>query len=77
MYPLTNYVSDANFSLEHKAFLAAITASLEPKNFKEVVQIKVWNYAMTTNVVALEDLNTWDIVDLPTNKVAIGSQWVY
>lgn len=32
---------------------------------------------MTTEVVALEGADTWDITDLPPNKIALGSQWVY
>lgn len=32
---------------------------------------------MTVEIVALEAQHTWDIVDLPPGKVAIGSQWVY
>ncbi|KAG7536483.1 GAG-pre-integrase domain [Arabidopsis suecica] len=76
-YPLTDYVSDECFSPGHKVFLAAITANVEPKNFKEAVQVKVWNDAMFKEVDALEINKTWDIVDLPPGKVAIGSQWVY
>ena len=77
LYPLSDYVSDDCFSAGHKAFLAAITANDEPKHFKEAVRIKVWNDAMFKEVDALEINKTWDIVDLPPGKVAIGSQWVY
>nr|AAC67205.1 putative retroelement pol polyprotein [Arabidopsis thaliana] len=76
-YPLTDYISDECFSAGHKVFLAAITANDEPKHFKEDVKVKVWNDAMYKEVDALEVNKTWDIVDLPTGKVAIGSQWVY
>lgn len=57
--------------------MANVTAAKEPKHFKEAVGIKVWDDAMTVEVVALEDQHTWDIVDLPPGKVAIGSLWVY
>lgn len=77
MYPLTDYVSDDKFSPGHRAYLAAITSNVEPKSFKDVVRVKVWNDAMTKEVDALEVNKTWDIVDLPPGKVAIGSQWVY
>nr|AAD19784.1 putative retroelement pol polyprotein [Arabidopsis thaliana] len=77
LFPLTDYVSDAAFSSSHRAYLAAITDNVEPKHFKEAVQIKVWNDAMFTEVDALEINKTWDIVDLPPGKVAIGSQWVF
>ena len=37
-YPLEDYISDERFSPDHKAFLAAITAGKEPRNYKEAVQ---------------------------------------
>lgn len=35
LYPLTNFVSDANFSPQHRVFLANITTDFEPRHFKE------------------------------------------
>lgn len=32
---------------------------------------------MGTEIVALEDNRTWDIVDLPPKKTPIGYKWVY
>ena len=77
LYPLTKYVSDSNFTPQQQAFLAAITAAVEPKHFKEAVGIDVWDDSMIDEVVALEKQHTWDICDLPPDKVALGSQWVY
>ena len=77
IYPLTNYICDSKFSPQHQVFLAAITAGVEPKHFKKAVGQKVWDDSMTVEIVALEDQHTWDIVDLPPGKIAIGSQWVY
>jgi len=74
---LTNFISDDQFSSGHRAYLTAITSTVEPKHFKEAVHIKVWNDAMVKEVDSLEINKTWDIVDLPAGKVAIGSQWVY
>lgn len=70
---LEDCVSDDLFSPGHRVFMAAITKTNEPKHFQEAVRIKVWNDAMNKEVVALEDKDTWDIVTLPPNKVAIGS----
>ena len=77
LYPLSDFVSDDQFSPGHRAYLAAITAVSEPKNFKEAVTQKVFRDAMQTEIVALEDQRTWDITDLPSGKVALGSQWVH
>lgn len=76
-YPLSDYISDEYFSSGHRAFLAAVTSNVEPKHFKEAVKIDVWNKAMATEVDALEINKTWDLCDLPPNKTALGSQWVY
>ena len=77
LYPLTKFVSDSKFTSLQQAFLAAITAGVEPKHIKEAVGIDVWDDSMTDEIVALEDQHTWDICDLPPDKVALGSQWVY
>lgn len=75
LYPLSDFVTDAQFSPGHLAYLSSITAGVEPKNFKEAVQQKVWDDAMTTKVVSLETKHTWDIVTLPPRKEALGSQY--
>lgn len=77
VYPLTNYICDSKFSPQHQVFLAAITAGVEPKHFKEAVGQKIWDDSMVVEVVALEGQHTWDIVDLPPGKKAIESQWIY
>lgn len=76
-YPFSDYISDEYFSSGHRAFLAAVTSNIEPKHFKEAVKIDVWNKAMATEVDTLEINKTWDLCDLPPNKTALGSQWVY
>lgn len=77
LYPLSDYISDEQFSTNHRAFLTAITNSTEPRNFKDAMQLKVWRNAVGKEVVALEDSNTWDITDLPPGKEAIGCLWIF
>ncbi|XP_010468354.1 PREDICTED: uncharacterized protein LOC104748404 [Camelina sativa] len=40
-FSLTDYVFDEQFSPGHRTFLATITQTKEPKNFKEAIHIKV------------------------------------
>ena len=54
LYPLTTFVSDSKFTPLQQAFLAAITAGVEPKHFKEAVGIDVWDDSMTDEIIALE-----------------------
>ena len=76
-YPLSQFIADADFSSGHQAYMAAITAGVEPKHFKEAIGQKIWDDAMYVEVDALEEQGTWDITDLPPGKEAIDSQWVY
>ena len=77
LYLLSDFVSDDQFSPGHKGYLTALTTASEPKNYKEAVVQKVFRDSMITEVEALEDQHTWDITDLPPDKTALGSQWVY
>lgn len=55
-YPLSDYVTDLNFSVSHQAFLAAVTAGVEPKRYSDTIKEKVWRDSMKLEVVAHEDL---------------------
>lgn len=57
--------------------MAAVLDSEEPQNFKDAILIKEWCEAMKKEITALEGNHTWDIVDLPPGKTAIGSKWMY
>lgn len=72
-----NYVSDENFSEAHKAFLAAVIKGVEPRIYKEIVQLKVWRDSMKDEMDALERNKTFSIVDLPPGKEAIDNMWLY
>ncbi|GKD41858.1 retrovirus-related pol polyprotein from transposon TNT 1-94 [Tanacetum coccineum] len=77
VHPLSNFVSYEKFSGSHKAFLAAITSGNEPKNFNQAVQDERWKEAMKKEIRALEENDTWTLVDLPNGKHAVDSKWVY
>ena len=77
LYPITDYVSDAQFSDVHQAFLAAVSAGVIQKNYKEAFKDKKWPDAVKVEVDALEVSRTWDVVDLPAGKKAIGSKWMF
>lgn len=77
VHPISKYVDCENFSPQHRAFLAAIGAKIEPTTFSEAIAIKEWCDAMSTEVGALEKNRTWDITTLPPGKKAIGCKWIY
>ncbi|XP_010445845.1 PREDICTED: uncharacterized protein LOC104728583 [Camelina sativa] len=70
-------MTNAGFSANHIAFMAAILDSTEPKHFKDDVLIKEWCDSMTKEIEAFEANHTRDITDLPHGKKVINSKWVY
>lgn len=36
-----------------------------------------WKLAMKSEITSCEELHRWDLTELPPNKTAIVSQWVY
>lgn len=76
-YPIENYLSKARFSSGHMSFLAALTSSSDPKNYKEASIDDIWNDSMTDEYTTLEANHTWDITTLPPGKKAIICQWIY
>ncbi|CAH9145017.1 unnamed protein product [Cuscuta epithymum] len=77
VYPLSNFINYEKFSLTHKAFLAAITSRDEPKYFSQAVQDPIWREAMQKEITALEENQTWILVNLPAGKRIVDSKWVY
>lgn len=77
LYPIEAYVTDVIFSEKHQAFLAAVSAGVVPKSYKEDFLDKKWRNAVSHEVVALKESRTWDVVTLPKGKKAIGCQWLF
>lgn len=76
-YPLSKYMSCHRLSLSMQSFVATVIDQVEPTSYKEAVKHEVWRNAMKHEIVGLEDKDTWDVVDLPPDKEAIGCKWVY
>lgn len=52
----------------------------EPTNFKEALECKdrnLWMEAMQEELEAIKENNTWELMELPKGRKAIGSKWVY
>lgn len=77
LYPIAHYVNCDNFSLQHRSFLAAISADREPKSFVEAVKDGRWRDAMQAEIHALENNGTWVVTQMPPRKKALGCRWVY
>ena len=49
----------------------------EPSSFQEAVKHKSWQQEMVDEYQAIQDKNTWQLVDCPHHVKPIGCKWVY
>lgn len=49
----------------------------EPTFYKEACANPAWQKPMTEKFQALDKMHTWDLIDLPPGKSAIGCKWIY
>ncbi|XP_074264291.1 uncharacterized protein LOC141586820 [Silene latifolia] len=62
------------YLLRHKT---VVIENHEPSTFSQAMQVQQWRGAMKDEIEALERNNTWTLENLPPNKKAIGSKWIY
>ncbi|XP_075076787.1 uncharacterized protein LOC142163403 [Nicotiana tabacum] len=74
IYSLSNYVFYVNLSAQYRSFLTKFSLDTEPQNFQEASKDDRWVKDMKQEIKALEENNTWEIVDLPNGKNVIGSK---
>jgi hypothetical protein len=58
-------------------YFSAFATLHEPHTFCEASSDPLWQQAMKEKLDALLKTGTWDLIDLPTGKSAIGCKWVY
>lgn len=75
-YPISSYVCYDQLASSYKAALNSYSSILDPSTFSEAVADPKWIEAMKLEIAALEENNTWSIVDLPEDKALIGCKWV-
>ncbi|KAE8255524.1 hypothetical protein A4X13_0g3015 [Tilletia indica] len=67
-------------STESQIRLSADGQELEPATFSEAKRRKDWDkwkHAMDEQMESLMGMGTWELMELPPNRKAIGSRWVY
>ena len=50
---------------------------VEPLNYEQDKEYKGWIEAMNEEYDAIRRNQTWELIELPENKVPIGSKWLY
>ncbi|PWA71822.1 ribonuclease H-like domain-containing protein [Artemisia annua] len=76
-YGLEKFVSYANLNSENFCFTTKLNKLSEPKNYWEASKTQHWKEAINTEMKALYENDTFEIVELPSDRKAIGSKWVY
>ncbi|GKA19933.1 ribonuclease H-like domain-containing protein [Tanacetum coccineum] len=71
-YGLENYVSYVNLSTVNRCFTTELNKSFEPKSFYEASKDQHWIEAMNDEMNALYSNDTWEVVELPLGRKAIG-----
>ena len=59
---------------------ALLIDSGEPKGYEEAMHVetrKKWEEGMKEEMGSLVNNHTWDLVQLPTGKIALHNKWVY
>ena len=56
---------------------SALATLHEPHSFREDHTNPLWQNAMSEELNALSKTHTWDLVDLPPGKIAVGCKWAY
>ena len=73
----SHQVSTLPSHLHNFRCFSAFATLHEPYTFREASSDTFWQQAMKEEFDALFKTGTWDLVDLPTSKSAIGCKWVY
>ena len=58
------------------AFMSQVMNVVEPLDFEQAKEHKEWRDAMNEEYDGILRNETWKLVELPKNKVLIGSKWL-
>ncbi|GJV27115.1 putative RNA-directed DNA polymerase, partial [Tanacetum coccineum] len=76
-YGIEKYVGYSKLNSENYCFITQLNKNFEPKSYFEASKFPHWIDAMNQEMNALLRNGTWEIVDLPKGRKAIGSKWIY
>ena len=70
-------MSIEKLSIQHPSFLSAIDSIRIPTSVQEALKDQNWIQAMNEEMSVLERIETWQIVERPKDKKAVGCRWIY
>lgn len=72
-----NLVSFESLPSDHQSYIASHGLLQEPKSYTQAAKDPLWVQAMDSEIQALQNNNTWELVSLPHGKKPVGCKWVY
>ncbi|GKA50903.1 ribonuclease H-like domain-containing protein, partial [Tanacetum coccineum] len=76
-YGIEKYVGYSKLNSERYCFITQLNKTKEPKSYVEASNYPHWTDAMNQEMDALLRNGTWEMVQLPEGRKAIGSKWIY
>ena len=76
-HPMANSLNYDKLKPEYRSFVSKLSECVEPNNFSQAAKDERWIQAMQQEIKALEQNNTWLVVDLPEGMHTVGSKWIY
>ncbi|XP_076892200.1 uncharacterized protein LOC143543824 [Bidens hawaiensis] len=76
-YGFEKVVNYSKLSIDNLCFATILNKTVEPQSFNEAMSDVNWVNAMNEEIEALNRNNTWNLVELPSNRKPIGCRWIY
>ena len=77
VHPISSFCTYNQLSSQSCSFIASLDSISLPNTFQEALSHPSWRSAMIEEMDALNGNGTWNLVQLPTGKKAIGCHWVF
>nr|KYP50832.1 Retrovirus-related Pol polyprotein from transposon TNT 1-94 [Cajanus cajan] len=74
---MNNFVSYHRLSESNKSFANQLSTVAIPNNVQEALVDPRWKNAMNEEMKALQQNETWELVDCPLGKKPVGCRWIY
>ncbi|GKD23982.1 ribonuclease H-like domain-containing protein, partial [Tanacetum coccineum] len=76
-YGIEKYVGYSKLNSENYCFITQLNKTREPKSYFKASKYPHWTDAINQEMDALLSNGTWEMVELPEGRKAIGSKWIY
>ena len=77
VHPISSFCSYNHLSSRSCSFIASLDSISLPNTIREALSHPSWRSAMVEEMHVLDDNGTWNLVQLPAGKKAIGCRWIF